>query len=303
MLPYQGQMSTGRIITRTLAVLACLAAHAGAAGPWADSVLLEDHPGNAMIRLEAKNRSNLPMTVVVDVRGAWNARPDVEGPLVWVLTPGNTAPLFTLERVEAASHWTPAYDWRFCPGDATVVHDDAFRYLWPFDPARPRMLIAGLDDGSWHSGRLRHGFDFEMPPGTPVLAARDGIVVRTRDDYSIGGGEPWLLDKANFVTVLHEDGTFATYAHLRQGGVDVEEGQRVEAGEGIGSSGRTGFAVEPHLHFAVWRAGGDGRTWSVPIRFEDGSPEGLVPEAGMVVPQASNRAGPGDDESFDSQLR
>ena len=72
---------------------------------------------------------------------------------------------------------------------------------------------------------------------------------------------------ANFIVVLHDDGTTGEYYHVQQNGVLVEPGDRVEAGQMIGLSGNTGHTTVPHLHFAVYRAAEWGRTQSVPVRF------------------------------------
>jgi len=76
------------------------------------------------------------------------------------------------------------------------------------------------------------------------------------------------------IYVLHDDGTFALYAHL-QSEVAVEIGEQIEAGQ------RLGEARGPHLHFGVLRLGSKGKLESVDIRFEDGSPEGFVPVMGL----------------------
>jgi murein DD-endopeptidase MepM/ murein hydrolase activator NlpD len=57
--------------------------------------------------------------------------------------------------------------------------------------------------------------------------------------------------RANYVRILHADGTMGLYAHLEEGGVLVQVGQHVRAGQEIGLSGNTGFTTGPHLHFAV----------------------------------------------------
>jgi murein DD-endopeptidase MepM/ murein hydrolase activator NlpD len=71
--------------------------------------------------------------------------------------------------------------------------------------------------------------------------------------------------RANYVRILHDDGTMALYAHLREEGVLVRVGQRVRAGQRIGLSGNTGFTSGPHLHFALQVNRGM-RLVSVPFR-------------------------------------
>lgn len=98
----------------------------------------------------------------------------------------------------------------------------------------------------------RYGVDFAAPSGTPVRAARAGVVMEVEDGFD-GGGRDRAADlgRANFVRIVHADGTMALYAHLLRGGLRVRVGQRVGAGEPIGLVGATGFATGPHLHFAV----------------------------------------------------
>lgn len=98
----------------------------------------------------------------------------------------------------------------------------------------------------------RYGVDFAAPYGTPVRAARAGVVMEVENGFD-GGGRDRANDlgRANFVRILHADGSMALYAHLQRGGLRVRLGQRVAAGEPIGLVGATGFATGPHLHFAV----------------------------------------------------
>ena len=108
--------------------------------------------------------------------------------------------------------------------------------------------------GEWsHQDEQNHyAVDFAAPIGTPVLAARAGTVMQVEDDFRKAG-----LDleeyggRANYVRIVHEDGSMALYAHLAEGGVLVRVGERVDAGQRIGLSGNTGYSTAPHLHFAV----------------------------------------------------
>ncbi len=84
-----------------------------------------------------------------------------------------------------------------------------------------------------------------------MLAARDGVVVATEASYRVGGRSEELRSRANFVTIRHDDSCYSRYYHLCYGGVAVERGQRVAAGDIIGRSGNTGFSGCPHLHFDV----------------------------------------------------
>ena len=100
-----------------------------------------------------------------------------------------------------------------------------------------------------------------MPPGTDVLAARSGVV-------------SCVLESS--LAVLHEDGTVALYGHVSRAG--VVQGDEVSEGETLARTG--GGPSIPHLHFVVLGLGGIGSYQSLPIRFDDGSPEGYVPVTG-----------------------
>ncbi|MFJ8014559.1 transglycosylase family protein [Streptomyces sp. NPDC096339] len=92
--------------------------------------------------------------------------------------------------------------------------------------------------GSWAAGH-HTGIDFAVPTGTPVRAAAAGTVV------SAG----WQGAYGNAVVIKHDDGRYSLSAHLSRAG--ASEGERVSAGEQIGTSGNTGNSTGPHLHFEV----------------------------------------------------
>jgi murein DD-endopeptidase MepM/ murein hydrolase activator NlpD len=112
----------------------------------------------------------------------------------------------------------------------------------------------------------RYAVDIALPDGTPIYAAREGMVINVRHDSFVGAADPSLLDQANVVEILHDDGTIACYAHLHWDSIRVRVGQRVVRGEYLANSGNTGFTSGPHLHFAVWRNAGSGEV-SVPVEF------------------------------------
>jgi murein DD-endopeptidase MepM/ murein hydrolase activator NlpD len=152
-------------------------------------------------------------------------------------------------------------------------HDDSARYRLPYDPHIPRLVSQGVGGRKTHKGQDHYAFDFLMPIGAPVLAARDGVVACVRDKFSIGDT---ALGKHNVVFVLHADGTFASYGHLAPD-VEVVHGQSVTAGTRLGRSGDTGSPEGPHLHFEVHRLEAPGEWKSLPIRFRLGGQD-FVPK-------------------------
>ena len=91
----------------------------------------------------------------------------------------------------------------------------------------------------------RHaGIDIRGTTGTPVLAAADGLVLRTGSQASTG----------RLVVVAHDLDLATVYFHLST--IEVRPGQAVRRGDRIGRVGASGNATGPHLHFGVCRGEG-----------------------------------------------
>lgn len=145
-------------------------------------------------------------------------------------------------------------------------------YRYPLQPRGDYAIVQGPGGSYSHTGRSYHAVDIAAPPGTPIYAARAGTVIDIKEDSDQGGPDESFADLANYIIVLHDDGTTGEYYHLQQDGVDVVRGQQVAAGEPLGRSGNTGFSSLPHLHFAVHRVLPDGRSMSVPFVFSQATP-------------------------------
>ena len=140
---------------------------------------------------------------------------------------------------------------RAVPGDPAAVPQDV-DYVLPVGGSDWR-IDQGFGGGFSHSEPAsRYAIDIAVDEGTPVLAARAGVVMQVEDEFEGAGLD---LEKfgarANHVRVLHEDGSMAVYAHLQPDSVQVRPGRRVAAGQRLGASGNTGYSTGPHLHFAV----------------------------------------------------
>lgn len=94
--------------------------------------------------------------------------------------------------------------------------------------------------------RDHHGVDIFAPRGTAVVAAGGGSVTAVQHT-PVGGRVIWQEDPTRGVAYY--------YAHLED--QHVVTGQRVEAGDTIGTVGNTGNAsgTRPHLHFGVYLPG------------------------------------------------
>ena len=123
-------------------------------------------------------------------------------------------------------------------------------YVLPYPPGRAYRLTQGNCSAGSHNpaSPYRYSFDFAMPIGDTIVAARAGTVVQAEDSFADGTR---LAGQENELVVEHSDGTFGRYTHLMQRGTLVRMGGRVRQGQPIGRSGDSGNSRGPHLHFDV----------------------------------------------------
>ncbi|WP_285354279.1 M23 family metallopeptidase [Pseudomonas sp. lyk4-R2A-10] len=145
-----------------------------------------------------------------------------------------------------------------------------YRYPFPWRGGPFRLSQGANGDYSHFGPKNKYAMDIAMPVGTPIIAARAGVVVKTENSQNGRGTDP----SGNFVRILHDDGTMGVYLHLKQGSVSVREGQRVTVGSPLALSGNTGNSSGPHLHFVVQRNTGMGLV-SIPYQFN--RPLGALP--------------------------
>ncbi len=151
------------------------------------------------------------------------------------------------------------------PGDPAAKPAD-YDYRLPFEYARVRVDQGPGGSFSHNDPQNLHAVDFALPEGTPIVAVREGVVMQVESDFDKAGlNREKYGGRANFIRMLHDDGSMALYAHLQPEGVQVRTGQRVRKGQRIGLSGNTGFSTAPHLHFVVQMNAGM-RLQSIPFR-------------------------------------
>lgn len=97
----------------------------------------------------------------------------------------------------------------------------------------------GWRNVSVNGNRYHGGLDIAANMGTPVVAARSGVVTRAG----------WWGSYGNVVVLDHGDGAETRYAHLSA--VTVRVGQGLRQGDVLGRVGSTGASTGPHLHFEV----------------------------------------------------
>lgn len=217
------------------------------------------------------NRLHGPVTVEVALDEAFNVVSSPELP-ARLLVPAEGSVSVLLGAFDPAREWRYRIGMRAVPGPLDARHDDAHDYRLPIAPDIPLKIGQGFGGSFSHNQPgSRYAVDFTLPIGTPVLAARAGTVMDLARWFH-KNGQDLKRDaaRANYVRILHDDGSMAVYAHLDYNGILVRPGQRVAAGQRIARSGNTGYSTGPHLHFAV-QVNRDMQLVSVPFSMVDAS--------------------------------
>ena len=146
-----------------------------------------------------------------------------------------------------------------------IKDDTSFVYSLPFESDKSHLIVQGYFGVFSHKERA--ALDFKMKRGTNILAVRDGVVTRVKEDGSKGGWNKKYRSQGNNIVIQHSDNSRSGYWHLQKDGALVKVGDTVRQGQIIGLSGKTGYAALPHLHFIVWKS--DSRGWQqVATRFQ-----------------------------------
>lgn len=159
---------------------------------------------------------------------------------------GNADP-YHYERFEAAA--TQILD-ALAPGATGETGCSTTGWVSPVDLDDPNMMLT-----SWFGMRsadlfgyayFHSGVDFSAPEGTPIYAAAAGTVSEAVKDQGTANS-----GLGNVIIIDHGEGLQTRYQHMPPGGVHVDEGQRVEAGQQIGVIGTSGSSSGDHLHYSV----------------------------------------------------
>jgi murein DD-endopeptidase MepM/ murein hydrolase activator NlpD len=146
-----------------------------------------------------------------------------------------------------------------------IKDDSSYVYGLPFENGKAHFLVQGYFGK--YSHKERAALDFKMKKGTKILAARDGVVTRVKEDGNKGGWNRKYRQYGNNIIIQHADNSRSGYWHLQKDGVLVNVGDTVKKGQVIALSGNTGYTAFPHLHFIVWTSRG-GQWQQIPTRFE-----------------------------------
>lgn len=237
------------------------------------------------IRLFARNEFHAPVQVVLgleELQGVELPPPDQS--LRFVVPAREETFLMSFSPSTGAVRPRVAYRYVYLLGDPAARHSPRQAYRAPFAVANSYTISQAYPYAMTHTTPDAHyAVDIAMPIGSNVYAARAGTVIEVASTNFRGGLDTSLNGaEANLIRILHDDGTYAIYAHLNWNTIRVRPGDDVARGQYIADSGNTGFSTGPHLHFAVIR-NADMRSESVPVTFEGADGTGVVPELGNTL--------------------
>ncbi len=154
----------------------------------------------------------------------------------------------------------------FSQNSATIKIRSTFVYGLPIENGKKVFISQGYR--GWFSHKKQFALDFKLKEGSPIYAAREGVVYKCASHNTKGGMKKKYLSQGNHIIIQHEDGSYAAYWHLKHNGVSVVKGEKVAKGQQIGYSGNTGYSTSAHLHFEVYYYDEKGNQVTFPTQFE-----------------------------------
>lgn len=270
-------MASTRFII-SLALLLCIsipALPAYAARAITNATLPAGKPGNVRLfvnrvgtgkAMDVRNNTDVPVEVVLRLTRMVNVAGVGKGVI------RKTVPARTRMRIATLRKRQPGYPLMYqqsfnysliySPDPTKKGSVGGYAYALPWKGGPFHISQGAGGDFSHNSPKGRYAVDVAMPVGTPIVAARAGTVLKTRNSQAGRMPDP----AGNYVRILHDDGTHSAYLHLKQGSIKVKAGQQIKAGALLGHSGNTGRSTGPHLHFVVQKHYGDSLV-SIPFRF------------------------------------
>jgi murein DD-endopeptidase MepM/ murein hydrolase activator NlpD len=263
------QSGTGEIFSRALLLLiaislAAFSSSAAPAKPKSMNVLTTREGETTRFSIENLEETEITVTFELELK---NLKGTTNFPFTAVFPPRKVTEAFKVFPADTNAGWNYSYTCRYTIGSTTVKHDNSYVYSLPYAPGASFKVTQGYNGSYSHTGPEQYAIDWKMPSGTPIHAARDGVVVKIKDDSDKGGPDRKFENAANYVLIRHSDGSIGNYAHLQKAGVKVVLGQKVKAGDLIALSGNSGFSTGPHLHFAVFKTKNGSERESIPVRF------------------------------------
>ncbi len=199
-----------------------------------------------------------PMSVTVDLVRVADGAVVMAWPVA--LVPEEVSSITWDGRVAGAAQPAGRYEFRILDGVAgagaaaaqapapQVLASGGFDLVDHIFPVRGKHRYGSREAafGAQRRGHIHQGHDVFARCGTPMLAARGGIVKLNRFERSAG----------NYI-VVDGEGTDIDYVYMHLAERSpLAKGARVFTGQPIGDVGDTGDARGCHLHFELWSAPG-----------------------------------------------
>ncbi len=261
-----------RIIGGLLILFSAFSAWAGGGYPLLIEAVKQDDGVWAIV---AHNAGSSPIFIGVTLKNRVNVRVGgLSSSSMKTLEPGAKEELVLAIPEKPEEKMSFDYETKWVFGRGTNRGDHIGVYRPPFPADQTFETLNSVDENK-RGPKNMYSIDILMPEGTPVIAARTGYVMDLSGQF--GGDrvngivQVWddLAKMGSYVRIIHDDGTWAEYLHLKPGSVTVKTGSRVEAGTQIGLSGMSGSSTRPNLQFTVLKsAGGFGDAVSQPIKME-----------------------------------
>ncbi len=224
-----------------------------------------------------------PVEVEIKLTEYHNISSSYKLPKTFVVEPRSRLKLVELWPIRRDQGYSYSYQTEFVFGRPGGRHSPSDSYVPPAPLDRGFVISQAFHGESSHRhSQSEYAVDIPMPMGTPVLAARSGVVIDVSSDFFENGRSERMKSRANSITVLHDDGTMALYAHLKQESAQVLIGARVFRGQVLAESGNTGYSSGPHLHFVILKNTGM-ELRSIPFAFHGGNGHPFTPQRGLLL--------------------
>lgn len=236
-----------------------------------------DHNRSFSYTFNATHSGNLPVTYDVVSKPAWmnyNATTrTLSGIPDWANL--NKTEVFSVKATAGGVTATQNLSLKIKLGEIicdSEVGDPALsEYILPFEVGKQFLCNQSYcpPNPAWGHHNW-FALDFQIPIGTNITASRAGQVLHIEERWIDGNR---TAGQANYVYVMHSDGTVAEYYHLTKNGVLVNIGDNVQKGQVIAFSGDTGPSNGPHLHFVLYRSRWEfsqyQRQYTLPVNFKN----------------------------------
>lgn len=218
-------------------------------------------------------------SVLISFNSLKNMEADVKLPFKGVVPAGAKGfKLFTLSIKDRSKESGLGYTTKYAHGN---VYEDSYdkEHIYTIPYQEGEQYGIGQAYGGKFSHFMKgktHAIDFTMEVGTPICAARDGIVLEVKEDSDKRGKTYKYQEHGNYIVIYHSDGTMSNYFHLKKNGSKVKVGDTVKAGQVIALSGNTGWSSGPHLHFQVYVFDAEMEVKTIPTKFRQAKGEAII---------------------------